>query len=53
MKENMKKTPLVQEKSNIYHRLEEEKAENLLKSIIDETEQGSNNIKEYEEQEKL
>jgi hypothetical protein len=24
-----------------------------LKSIIDETEQGSNNIKEYEEQEKL
>ena len=45
MKENMKKTPLVQEKSNIYHRLEEEKAENLLKSIIDETEQGSNNIK--------
>ena len=27
MKENMQKTPLVQEKANKYHRLEEEKAE--------------------------
>ena len=53
MKENMKKTPLVQEKSNIYHRLEEEKAENLLKSIIDETEQRNDNLKEENEQKNL
>ena len=53
MKENMQKTPLVQEKSNKYHRIEEEKAENLLKSIIDETEQRNNNLKEEEEQKKL
>lgn len=52
MKENMQKTPLVQEKSNKYHRIEEEKAENLLKSIIDETEQRNDNLKE-EEQKKL
>ena len=45
MKENMQKTPLVQEKSNKYHRIEEEKAENLLKSIIDETEQRNDNLK--------
>ena len=53
MKENMQKTPLVQEKSNKYHRIEEEKAENLLKSIIDETEQRNDNLKEEEEQKKL
>ena len=53
MKENMKKTPLVQEKSKEYHRLEEEKAENLLKSIIDETEQRNDNFKEEEEQKKI
>lgn len=52
MKENMQKTPLVQEKSNKYHRLEEEKAENLLNSIVNETDNISNdnvNIKESEE----
>ena len=53
MKENMQKTPLVQEKSNKYHRIEEEKAENLLKSIIDETEQRNDNLKEEEQQKKL
>ena len=53
MKKNMQKTPLVQEKSNKYHRLEEEKAENLLKSIIDETEQRNDNLKEEEEQKKI
>ena len=36
MKENMQKTPLVQEKSNKYHRLEEEKAEKLLTTIVNE-----------------
>jgi hypothetical protein len=36
MKENMQKTPLVQEKANKYHRLEEEKAEKLLTSLEDE-----------------
>ena len=52
MKENMQKTPLVQEKSNKYHRLEEEKAENLLNSIVNETDNISKdnvNIKENEE----
>ena len=52
MKENMQKTPLVQEKSNKYHRLEEEKAENLLNSIVNETDNISKdnvNIKESEE----
>ena len=52
MKENMQKTPLVQEKSNKYHRLEEEKAENLLNSIVNETDNIGNdnvNIKENEE----
>ena len=52
MKENMQKTPLVQEKSNKYHRLEEEKAENLLNSIVNETDnisKDSVNIKESEE----
>jgi hypothetical protein len=53
MKENMQKTPLVQEKSNKYHRIEEEKAENLLKSIIDETEQRNDNLKEENEQKNL
>ena len=53
MKENMQKTPLVQEKSNKYHRLEEEKAENLLNSIVNETDNIGNdnvNIKENEEE---
>jgi hypothetical protein len=36
MKENMQKTPLIQEKSKKYHRLEEEKAEDLLNTIINE-----------------
>jgi hypothetical protein len=54
MKENMQKTPLVQEKSNKYHRLEEEKAENLLNSIVNETDNIGNdndnvNVKENEE----
>ena len=53
MKENMQKTPLVQEKSNKYHRIEEEKAENLLKSIIDETEQRNDNLKEEDEQKNI
>ena len=41
MKENMQKTPLVQEKSKEYHRLEEENAEKLITSIVNE----SDNIK--------
>ena len=52
MKENMQKTPLVQEKSNRYHRLEEEKADNLLNSIVNETDnvcKDNVNIKESEE----
>ena len=53
MKENMQKIPLIQEKSNKYHHLEEEKAENLLKSIIDETEQRNDNLKEENEQKNL
>ena len=52
MKENMQKTPLVQEKSNKYHRLEEEKAENLLNSIINETDNvGNDNISTKENKE--
>ena len=43
MKENMQKTPLVQEKSKEYHRLEEEKAEKLLTSIINETDSINKN----------
>jgi len=39
MKENMQKTPLVQEKSNKYHRLEEEKAEKLLTTIVNDEEE--------------
>ena len=39
MKENMQKTPLVQEKANKYHRLEEEKAEKLLTTIVNEEEE--------------
>ena len=41
MKENMQKTPLVQEKSNRYHRLEEEKAEKLLTSLIGDNEKAN------------
>ena len=41
MKENMQKTPLVQEKANKYHRLEEEKAEKLLTSLEDEWDNSS------------
>ena len=53
MKENMQKTPLVQEKSNKYHRLEEEKAENLLNSIVNETDNISNdNVNKKESEEK-
>ncbi|MBR6907082.1 hypothetical protein IKN40_00870 [bacterium] len=44
MKENMQKTPLVQEKSKEYHRLEEENAEKLITSIVNE----SDNIKKNE-----
>ena len=33
MKENMRKTPLVQEKSEKYHNIEVEKAEDLLNQI--------------------
>lgn len=52
MKENMQKTPLVQEKSNKYHRIEEEKAEKLLNTIINE--QNEEIIKTMEEsQEKV
>ena len=43
MKENMQKTPLVQEKSNKYHRLEEEKAEKLLNNIVEEINITDNN----------
>ncbi len=49
MKENMQKTPLVQEKSNKYHRLEEEKAEKLLTSIVNEEENISKRVIEKEE----
>lgn len=49
MKENMQKTPLVQEKSNKYHRLEEEKAEKLLTSIVNEEENISKRLIEKEE----
>ena len=53
MKENMQKTPLVQEKSNRYHRLEEEKADNLLNSIINETDNvGKDNVNIQESEEK-
>ncbi len=53
MKENMQKTPLVQEKSNRYHRLEEEKADNLLDSIINETDNvGKDNVNIQESEEK-
>ena len=56
MKENMQKTPLVQEKSNSYHRLEEEKAEALLGSIIKEEpiknqENLENNVEKEEKKE--
>ena len=44
MKENMQKTPLVQEKSKEYLRLEEENAEKLITSIVNE----SDNIKKSE-----
>ena len=54
MKENMQKTPLVQEKSNRYHRLEEEKADNLLNSIINETDNvGKDNVNIQESEEKF
>ena len=43
MKENMQKTPLVQEKSNKYHRLEEQKAEKLLNNIVEEINITDNN----------
>ncbi len=49
MKENMQKTPLIQEKSNNYHRIEEEKAEELLNDIIQE----AHSSKEIEEQKEL
>ncbi len=49
MKENMQKTPLIQEKSNNYHRIEEEKAEELLSDIIQE----AHSSKEIEEQKEL
>ena len=49
MKENMQKTPLVQERSNKYHRLEEEKAEKLLTSIVNEEENISKRVIEKEE----
>ena len=53
MKENMQKTPLVQEKSNRYHRLEEEKADNLLNSIVNETDNvGKDNVNIQESEEK-
>jgi hypothetical protein len=55
MKENMQKTPLVQEKSKEYHRLEEEKAEKLLTSIVNEADNISKNdvIMEEKEEKKL
>lgn len=55
MKENMQKIPLVQEKSKEYHRLEEEKAEKLLTSIVNETDNISKNnvIMEEKEEKKL
>ena len=49
MKENMQKTPLVQEKSNNYHRIEEEKAEKIMDDIINEA-HSSKKIEEEKEE---
>lgn len=54
MKENMQKTPLIQKKSELYHRTEKEKAEQLLEHlenpmigeipVIEETKKEKKNI---------